>query len=154
MPSGQRLPGRFDRERRALAVAVDRLELGAPAEGAARRGNRGAWPARVGDAPGLLVARGAAQVARGRAGDRFRLSIVSAGVEFSWLGPDGSETPLWRGRSGRRPAVLRLTAPADGHLVVRAERAFVSDLVLEPWRELGASASWRSFAEGAASSIP
>jgi hypothetical protein len=152
--SGHRPPGRLGRERRALAVAVDRLELGSPADGAARKGNRGAWPARVSDAPGLLVARGAALVAQGRSGDRFRLSLVSAGAAFSWLGADGSETPLWRGRSGRRPAVLRLTAPADGHLVVRAERAFVSDLVREPWRELEESASRRSFAEGAASPIP
>jgi hypothetical protein len=131
-------------ERRPLAVAVDRLALGTGA-GAPVADNVGAWPSRVADGPGLFVAHTAAVVVRGRGGDQVDLRVVSERASLTWRDEFGQEEVLWRGASGTEPVRVRLLAPPRrGWLVVRARRAFVTELVQRPAGRADQDATGRS----------
>jgi hypothetical protein len=118
-PAGHRRPGLFDRERRPLSVAVDRLAFSAGEAGDADS-PRGVWPIRTRDGrPGLFVAGASRTVAVGSEGDAHRLIVLSGEASLSrggvvWSSQGRSECSSEPGctfeLAGAGPSVLRADA--------------------------------------------
>ena len=118
-PAGQRRPGLFDRERRPLSVAVDRLTFSVD-ESLDEAVPRGVWPVRTRDGrPGLFVAGASRSLAAGSGDDASRLIVLSGEASLSrggvvWTSRGraecGSEPGCAFELAGGGPAVLRADA--------------------------------------------
>lgn len=138
-PAGRFEPGAFDHERREVSVAVDWVAFG---EGRDVPLSRGLWPvARGDDTPGLFVS-GARIVLPSSHGGRLeaRLRNLAGGAEITWVaaGKAAELQPrlLWSALAqcgAPKGCLFEVHAPPEaGRLLLRADKAVLSDLNVEP----------------------
>jgi hypothetical protein len=128
-PAGHLEPRRFGREARALSVAVDAILFGPGDPGE----NRGVWPVATEGGPGVLVAGTTARVIEGRAlRVRGRVRVASGAAELSWSETGGA---AWSATAETCAGgcAFDLAPPATpARLVLRADHAIVSEVVVVP----------------------
>lgn len=130
-PAGHRRPGVFDRERRRLSFAVDRIAFGDAQSGP----SRGVWPVQSdAGAPGLLLAGVSRRLTDGddaRIAGRVRVLAGSAEIAAAgrlWSSRDAA------GCEGPRGCAFDVAVAGPSLAVLRAEAAVLMDLSVERLR--------------------